>query len=80
MVLNSVELPEDSQKLKRHIALLCDRICKGGSLGGTRKEVGRQSTYMCNMSLWVSCIAVLLHVYVVCRVPILFFLTGNPIT
>ena len=47
VVLSAVELPADSQKLKRHIALLCDRICKGGSLGGTRKEVRRQSTYMC---------------------------------
>ena len=40
VMLNSVELPADSQKLKRHIALLCDRIGKGGSLGGRKEEGG----------------------------------------
>lgn len=40
VILTSVELPADSQKLKRHIALLCDRISKGGSLGGRKEEGG----------------------------------------
>ena len=36
--MSSVELPPDSQKLKRHIALLCDRISKGGSLRGAEQQ------------------------------------------
>ena len=59
VVLSAVELPADSQKLKRHIALLCDRICKGGSLGGTKKEVIYLHVYL-HMSLWVSFTAELL--------------------
>ena len=39
-------LPEDCSKIKRHIALLCDRIIKGGSLT-TAKEVQAGCMHAC---------------------------------
>jgi Bardet-Biedl syndrome 9 protein len=32
----SLEMPADIQKLKKHIALLCDRICKGYMPSGSK--------------------------------------------
>lgn len=41
----SLDMPADVQKLKKHIALLCDRICKGFLPSGSNTmEVGWQNT------------------------------------
>lgn len=36
---SSLEMPAECQKLKKHIALLCDRICKGYMPSGQKIEV-----------------------------------------
>ena len=36
---SSLEMPTECQKLKKHIALLCDRICKGWMPSGQKIEV-----------------------------------------
>ena len=36
---SSLEMPAECQKLKKHIALLCDRICKGYMPSGHKIEV-----------------------------------------
>ncbi len=36
---SNLEIPSDSHKLKKHIALVCDRIAKGYLPSGRRLEV-----------------------------------------
>ena len=42
----SLELPADSHKLKKHIALLCDRITKGYLPTGKKVEVIPHSFFL----------------------------------
>ena len=42
-VTQELELPADSHKIKKHIALACDRISKGWMPGGRKIEVSVRS-------------------------------------